>query len=77
MITTKVIQNGNNQIIEIPKEIQSADTELIIKKIGDGYILYPADDPWYPLEHMVGDFSDFPEDREQPSWDEVSEREPF
>lgn len=52
--------------------------EFIIKRIGETYIAYPADDPWYPLRQTIGTFpQEYMIDREQPEWSQVAEREDF
>ena len=76
MLTAKVFQSGNSQAIRIPKEVRTDLTEFTIRKVGDGYILFPADDPWFPLKLSIGQMpADFMTSREQPSLDEVPERE--
>ncbi|MBR1707778.1 MAG: AbrB/MazE/SpoVT family DNA-binding domain-containing protein [Clostridia bacterium] len=78
MLTAKVFQSGNSQAIRIPKEVQTTLPELSIRKVGDGYVLFPADDPWFPLRLSIGQMpEDFMVDRDQPTWDEVPEREEF
>lgn len=77
-MTAKVFQSGNSQAIRIPKEFQTDQQEFLIRKIGDGYILCPTNDPWFPLRLSIGQMpDDFMTGREQPSWDEVTEREAF
>jgi len=50
----------------------------MVTEIDDMYIAYPADDPWAPTRSVIGTFpSDFMDDRNQPSWDEVTKREDF
>ena len=76
MTTTRVFQNGNSQAIRIPQEMKTDKKEYCINKIGDIYIAYPADAPWAATKQVIGTFSpDFMEDREQPSWDNVPDRE--
>ncbi len=76
MTTAKVFQSGNSQAFRIPKEMQTTRKELFIRRVGEVYVLYPTDDPWLPLRQVIGSFpDDFMNDREQPSWNEVSERE--
>ena len=76
MSTAKVFQSGNSQAIRIPKEFQTDLKELLIRKVGDGFILFPPDDPWLPLRLSIGQMpDDFMEERDQPSWTDVSERE--
>ena len=78
MLTAKVFKSGNSQAIRIPKEVKPDREEYTIRKIGDGYILYPKEDPWFPLRLSIGQMpKDCMEEREQPSWDTVPEREIF
>jgi len=76
MTTTKVFQNGNSQALRIPQNMRTEIKDYYIGKIGEIYIAYPADDPWACIRQVIGDFpDDFMNDREQPSWNEVSPRE--
>ena len=76
MLKTRVFQNGNSQALRIPQDIRTDKKEYCINKIGDIYIAYPADDPWAPVRQVIGTFpEDFMNDREQPSWEEIPERE--
>ena len=78
MATTKVFQNGNSQAIRIPSEMRTDRKEFIIRKIGDGFIIYPVNDPWFPVKQVIGTFpDDFMNDREQPSLSDLPEREMF
>lgn len=78
MATTRVFKNGNSQALRIPGEMQTDKKEFIIKKIGDAYIAYPTDDPWFMLKQVIGSFpEEYMLDREQPLWGEVAEREDF
>lgn len=78
MTTTRVFQNGNSQAIRIPQEMRTEHKEYCISKIGDIYIAYPVDDPWAPVRQVIGTFpEDFMTERNQPSWDDVPEREEF
>lgn len=78
MTTTRVFQNGNSQALRIPQEMRTQKKEFYIQKVGDTYIVYPTDDPWATVRQVIGTFpSDFMDDREQPSWDEVTKREDF
>ena len=78
MVTAKVFQSGNSQAIRIPNEMRTTLPELVIRKVGKGYILFPADDPWFPLRLSIGQMpDDFMPERDQPAWDEVPEREEF
>ena len=53
MMTAKVFQSGNSQAIRIPKEVQTDQKEFLIRKVGEGYILCPIDDPWFPLRQSI------------------------
>lgn len=78
MTKTRVFQNGNSQALRIPTEMRTDKKEYIIRQIGEAYIAYPAEDPWLPVRQLAGTFpSDFMNDREQPSWGEIPEREDF
>ncbi len=67
MYTAKVFQSGNSQAIRIPKEIQTNNTEFIIRKIGDCYFLLPPNDPWALLKQTIGSLDeDISFDRDQP-----------
>ena len=75
MFTAKVFQSGNSQAIRIPKELCTDEKEFTIRRIGKGYILYPVDDPWFPVRQVIGTFpDDFMNDREQPSIRDIPER---
>lgn len=76
MTTTKVFQNGNSQAIHITQEMKTDRKEYCINKIGDIYIVFPADDPWAAARQVLGTFpSDFMEDSRQPSWSDLPQRE--
>ena len=67
MLTAKVFQSGNSQAIRIPKEMQTTNTEFIIKKMGDCLFLLPPDDPWALLRQTIGSIDeDISFDRDQP-----------
>ena len=78
MTTTRIFQNGNSQALRIPQEMRTEKKDYCINKIGDIFIAFPADDPWAPFRQVIGTFpEDFMSDRNQPSWDDVPEREAF
>ena len=78
MATTQVIEIGNNQAIRFPSEMHTDHDNLIIKKIGETYIAYPVDDPWLPLRQVIGTFpEEYMLDRDQPVWEEVTNRTQF
>ena len=66
MATTRVFKNGNSQAIRIPSEMQTDKKVFIIKQIGETYIAYPVEDPWFPLKQVIGTFpEEYMLDREQ------------
>ena len=76
MLTAKVFQSGNSQAIRIPKEMQTDQTEFIIKKYGNCYYLIPEDDPTALLKQSLGQMDkDTPFEREQPMLTDLPERE--
>ena len=78
MATTKVFKNGNSQAIRIPSEMHTDRKDLIIKKIGETFIAYPVDDPWLPLRQVIGAFpEEYMLDRDQPVWEQVTNRTQF
>ncbi len=78
MLTAKVFQSGNSQAIRIPNEVRTDQHEFSIQRFGEGFILLPVNDPWAALRASIGTMpQDFMEDRKQPAWDEVPERDAF
>ena len=78
MITTRVFQNGNSQAIRIPQELRTDKKEYYINRVGETYIVFPKNDPWATVRQVIGFFPDaFFDEREQPSWNDVSVREGF
>lgn len=75
MIATKVFKSGNSQAVRIPAELRTDKSDFYIARLGEGYIVYPADDPWYPSRAalIATDPALVPE-REQPLWDDVPGR---
>ena len=60
------------------QEMRTEKKEYCINKIGDIYIAFPSDDPWASVRQVIGTFpEDFMENRDQPSWDDVAQREDF
>lgn len=76
MTPTRVFQNGNSQALRIPQEMRTNEKDYYITKIGGVFIAFPADDPWMPTRQAIGSFSeDFMEERNQPAWDQVEQKE--
>ncbi|MBO6178945.1 MAG: hypothetical protein IKN12_06860 [Selenomonadaceae bacterium] len=77
-MTALVIKDDSYQAVRIPKELETEREEFIIKRVGKGYLLMPTDDPWFPLRLSIGQMPDnFMEDREEPAWKDITEREEF
>ncbi len=75
-MTTRIIQNGDSQAMIIPEELRMERTEYCIDKKGEVFIVFPAEDRWASTRQVIGKFpSDFMREREQPSWNDVVERE--
>ena len=75
-LRTKVFQNGNSQALRIPQNLRTDIKDYYIRKVGNVFIAYPADDPWAPVKQVAGTFpDDFMNERDQPSWDDVVDRE--
>ena len=74
--TTRVFQKGDSQVMIIPEELRTERTDYCINKIGEVFIAFPADDPWAPARQVIGAFpSDYMNEREQPAWNDLAERE--
>ncbi len=67
METVKLLMNGDNQSVILPKEFQIQGSEVYIKKIGGVIVLIPKENAWQALFDSLNLFSeDFMETREQP-----------
>lgn len=67
METAKLLTNGDNQTVILPKEFQFQGNEVYIKKIGSVIVLISQENPWQTLFDSLSLFSeDFMETREQP-----------
>ncbi|WP_444980513.1 antitoxin [Microseira wollei] len=67
METVKLLMNGDNQSVILPKEFQLQGSEVYIKKIGGVIVLIPKENPWQALFDSLSLFSEeFMETREQP-----------
>ena len=76
MYIAKVFQSGNSQAIRIPKEMQTTNTEFIIRKTGDCYYLLPPNDPWALLRQTLGSIEeDIDFNRDQPLITDLPTRE--
>ena len=75
---TKVFSSGNSQALRIPKEFRTEMKEMEIEKVGNVYVVSPADDPWAAFKASLTMFTDdfMAAGREQPPAPE-SEASPF
>jgi antitoxin VapB len=68
MDTAKLLTNGENQTVVLPKAFQFQGNEVYIKKIGNAVVLISKENPWQTLFDATELFSeDFMETREQPN----------
>jgi len=67
MKQAKLFMNGQSQAVRLPKEFRMPGNAVHIKRLGNGIILLPIDNPWANLISSLSHFSDdFMEDRNQP-----------
>ncbi|HQV69701.1 MAG TPA: type II toxin-antitoxin system VapB family antitoxin [Thermoflexales bacterium] len=68
MQTAKLFQNGRSQAVRLPKEFQFAGSDVIIRKVGEGVMLFPKTKAWETFLNGLNSFSDdfMAEGREQP-----------
>ena len=67
MNVVKIFQDGEIQVVRLPKQFNFNDDKVFVNKIGNSVVLIPYHDPWRPLFDSLDKFSDdFMEDREQP-----------
>ena len=62
--------------IRISKEMQTKRSEFEIRPFRDEFVLFPKDDPWFPLRQSIGTLlDDFMIERGQLSCANVEKRE--
>ncbi len=67
MDTAKIFQTGRSQAVRLPKEYRFNGKEVVIKRVGDGVLLMPIENPWQMLEAALSSFEPgFKIDRQQP-----------
>ena len=74
MDTAKLFKNGQSQAVRLPKAYRFEGEQVYVKRVGNGVLLLPYDDPWQIMWDSLDKFSDdiFADGREQP---EQQERE--
>ena len=76
MDTAKLFKNGQSQAVRLPKAYRFQGDHVYVKKVGNGVLLLPYDDPWQIMwESLDGFTDDFMLERNQPT--EVEVRESF
>jgi antitoxin VapB len=66
MKLAKLFRNGRSQAVRLPAEFRFAGDEVVIKRVGNGVLLLPRDNPWGDLFASLGEFSgDFLVERDQ------------
>lgn len=67
--TAKIFMNGQSQAVRLPKDCRFEDSEVMIKKIGDLVVLYPAGSAFDLFENSLEKFpDDFMASRKQPDF---------
>ena len=67
MDTAKIFQTGRSQAVRLPKEYRFNAKEVVIKRVGEGVLLMPIEDPWLTIEAALNAFeSGFKIERQQP-----------
>ena len=75
MDTAKLFKNGQSQAVRLPKAYRFEGEHVYIKRVCNGVLLLPYDDPWQVMWESLDKFSDdiFSEGREQPEQQERPE----
>ncbi|GAB1354977.1 AbrB/MazE/SpoVT family DNA-binding domain-containing protein [Erysipelotrichia bacterium] len=64
----KIFMNGQSQAVRLPKECRFEESEVLVKKIGDLVVLYPAGSAFDLFENSLEKFpDDFMTSRNQPA----------
>lgn len=58
METAKVLNNGLNQVIQLPNEYKITSDEMIVHKVGNAIILLEKEDSWQTFLNGIDGFSD-------------------
>jgi antitoxin VapB len=56
MDTAKIFQTGRSQAVRLPKAYRFDAKEVVIKRVGEGVLLMPIEDPWATLETALNSF---------------------
>jgi antitoxin VapB len=67
MDTAKIFQTGRSQAVRLPKAYRFNTNEVVIRRVGDGVLLMPVENPWQMIEAALSSFEPgFKLDRQQP-----------
>lgn len=67
METARLFASGRSQAVRLPKAYRFQGVEVAVKRLGNGVLLLPVDDPWNMLEAALDEFEPgFRLEREQP-----------
>lgn len=56
MQTARLFASGRSQAVRLPKEFRFEGTEVGIKRLANGVLLFPLDDPWALMEQALQEF---------------------
>jgi antitoxin VapB len=56
MDTAKIFQTGRSQAVRLPKEYRFNAKEVLIKRVGEGVLLMPIENPWATIEAALNVF---------------------
>jgi antitoxin VapB len=67
METAKIFMNGRSQAVRLPRQYRFAGSQVLVKRVGEGVLLLPFQEPWETLVSSLEMFSDdFMVTRHQP-----------
>lgn len=52
----KVFQTGRSQAVRLPKAFRFNESEVVIKRFGNGVLLLPKENPWEMMLEAVSEF---------------------
>ena len=68
MDTARLFQSGRSQAVRLPKAYRFEGVEVLVRRVGNGVLLLPVDEPWGMLEAALEAFEPgFQINRDQPA----------
>ena len=58
METIKIIDNGENQIVFLPRSCRLSGEEIVVRKLGEMVLMVPKDKMWQNFMDGLNGFSD-------------------